>query len=183
MKIGIVSTSTRDNSASDQIAKWIYKHAKDRNEDKVEFELIELSDYDVPLFGKVPTAQQAEAIQAWKDTFSRMDGFIFITAEYNRVIPGFFKNALDYLMTELHDKAVGYVSFGGLGGLSAIQSLRLINAEQGMASVRSMVTFSLNVDFEEGQFKPQEYHIHDTDKMIHELIRWTTALNTIRLHS
>lgn len=181
MKIGIVSTSMRQGSASDQIATWIHHHAKSRHDDDVIYEFIELEHYDLPLFGKQQSDKQREDIQAWKDKFEAMDGYIFITAEYNRVIPGFFKNALDYLMKELHDKAVGYVGFGGLGGLSAIQSLRLINAEQGLASVKTMVTFSINVDFnEEKSFDPKPYHIKEVDNMMNEVLSWSKGLKSIR---
>lgn len=180
MKIGIISSSNRKHSTTDQVAQWVYQHAQQRKDVNVEYHLVELHDYPLPLFGQSNSEKDSETIQKWKDSFATLDGFVFVSAEYNRSIPGFFKNALDYLMAELHDKPVGYVSFGGLGGLAAIQALRLINAEQGMASVRSMVTFSLNIDFESGVFNPQSYHVLDSDKMLDELIRWTQAFLSIR---
>ncbi len=109
------------------------------------------------------------------------DGYVFITPEFNRVVPGGFKNALEYLTQEVYDKACGYVSYGGLGGLSAIQSLRLVNAEQQMASVRTMLTFSIMSDFEkDGSFTPANYHNKNAHEMLDQLIKWSKAMKTIR---
>ncbi len=180
MKIAIVSSSMRENSNVDQIAKWMLEESLKRHPN-TEFEIVTLSDYDLPLFGKASTDKQKEDIALWQSKIASFDGYIMISAEYNRAIPGFFKNALDYLMKELHDKAVGYVSFGGLGGLSAIQNLRLINAEQGLASVRGMVTFSINVDFEDQKaFKPMDYHQNDVTNMLTQLLNWSSALKAVR---
>lgn len=109
------------------------------------------------------------------------DGYIFVTPEFNRLVPGAFKNALEYLTLEVQDKACGYVSYGGLGGLSAIQSLRLANAEQHLASVRTMLTFSILTDFDEaGYFTPAIYHHKNAHKMIDEVIKWSKGLASIR---
>ncbi|NLW15636.1 MAG: NAD(P)H-dependent oxidoreductase [Erysipelothrix sp.] len=180
MKIGIISSSMRDDSGTDQIARWIENLATNRG-DGVHYELVSLDQYDLPLFGTKATEKQESDIKKWKDTIASFDGYIMITPEYNRNIPGFFKNSLDYLMAELHDKAVSYVSFGGLGGLAAIQSLRLINAEQAMASVRAMVTLSINLDFDDSKvFSPQPYQYNDAELMFTQLVRWTKAMKTIR---
>lgn len=181
MKIGIVVGSIRDERNGKQVADWVLDYAKSRNDQDVEYELIDLKDYKLPFLGVEASAEEAAAIGAWSEKMASMDGYVFVTPEYNRVVSGAFKNALDFLQPELHNKAVGYVAYGGIGGLSAIQSLRLIAAEQEMATVRTMLTFSLMTDFENmSVFKPNDYHLGNADKMFNQVISWSKALKTIR---
>ena len=181
MKIGIVIGSVRDQRKGDAVGKWVYDFALSRNDHDVVYELIDLKAFDLPFLGVKPTAHQHESIGLWSQTMAHCDGYIFITPEFNRLISGAFKNALEYLTKEVHDKACGYVSYGGLGGLSAIQSMRLLNAEQEMASVRTMVTFSIMTDFDkENGFVPASYHLINAHKMFDQLLKWSRALQTIR---
>ncbi|HHT82256.1 MAG TPA: NAD(P)H-dependent oxidoreductase, partial [Acholeplasmataceae bacterium] len=41
---------------------------------------------------------------------------IFALAEYNHSVPGVLKNALDYVGTEMANKAAAIVSYGAAGG-------------------------------------------------------------------
>lgn len=181
MNIGIIIGSIREGRNGKQVGEWVYDFATARNDEGVTYELVDLKDYDLPLLGTTPTAAQGEAIGAWSQKIASFDGYVFVTPEYNRVLPGAFKNALDYLQPEFHNKAVGYAAYGGLGGLSAIQSLRLINAEQELASVRTMLTFSLMTDFENmSVFKPADYNKDNANKMLDQLLSWSKALKAVR---
>lgn len=181
MKIGIVLGSIREGRNGEAVAKWVLDYANSRKDEGVTYEIIDLKDYDLPMLGLTPTEAQGAAIQKWSQDMAAFDGYVFVTPEYNRAVPGAFKNALDYLQPELHNKAVGYVSYGGLGGLSSIQSLRLIAAEQEMATVRTMLTFSIMSDFENmSVFKPNAYHIDNANKMFDQVILWSKAFSTIR---
>lgn len=181
INIGIVIASVREERNGKAVADWTFDYAKSRKDENVTYELVDLKDYPLPLLGTTPTAEQAKTIEAWSKKMAEFDGYVFVTAEYNRVVPGAFKNALDYLQPELHNKAVGYVAYGGLGGLSAIQTLRIANAEQELASVRKTVNFSLMTDFENfTTFKPAPYHIDNAIALFDQLIAWSTALKTIR---
>lgn len=180
MKIGIVIGSVRKERVGKQVAEWVLEHAKKR-EDSTSYELVDLRDYDLPLLGMDPKEGQTEAIQAWKEKMASFDGYIYVTPEYNRVVPGAFKNALDYLLAELQNKVVAFVAYGGLGGLAAIQSLRMISAEQSLATVSAMVNLSVIVDFDkEGQFKPKAYHDQDMDLVLEQVNTWAKAMKTIR---
>ena len=181
MKIAIVLASVREGRNGKAVADWTVDYAHSRNEEGVTYELVDLSEYDLPLLGLMPTEAQGAAIGAWSSKMASFDGYIFVTPEYNRALPGAFKNALDYLQPELNNKAVGYVSYGGMGGLSAIQTLRLIAAEQEMADVRTMVTFSIMSDFENmSVFKPAPYHMDNAVKMFDQVVLWSKALKTVR---
>lgn len=181
MKIGIVLGSVRDNRNGKQVADWIMDYAHSRNDEGVEYELIDVKDFDLPYLNSAAADATGEDIDRWKDVMASCDGYVFITPEYNRSVPGAFKNALDYLQPELHNKAVGYAAYGGLGGLAAIQSLRGIAAEQEMADVRTMLTFSMMADFENfSVFKPHDYHVANAKGMFDQVLLWSKAFKTIR---
>jgi NAD(P)H-dependent FMN reductase len=76
------------------------------------------------------------------------DAYIFVTAEYNHGIPGALKNAIDFLFMEWNNKVAGFVSYGGVGGVRAVEQLRLVIAELKVATVRTQVQLSLYTDFE-----------------------------------
>ncbi|CAM3684242.1 NADPH-dependent FMN reductase [Erysipelothrix urinaevulpis] len=180
MKIGIILASIREGRNGEAVAKWTFDFAQKRQDGNT-YEIVDLKDYDLPLLGTSPSNDQAKFIQAWSEKIASFDGYIFVTPEYNRSIPGAFKNALDYLQPELHNKPVGFVAYGGLGGLAAIQAYRTSLAEQEVATVRTMVTFSLMTDFENmSDFKPQTYHDHNMNQMMDQVTRWAKALKTIR---
>lgn len=181
LKIGIIVGSVRDHANGTQVGEWTLNYANSRNDEGVEYELVALKDYDLPMLTTAAADATGEAVDAWKAKMASFDGYVFITPEYNRSVSGAFKNALDFLQPELHNKAVGYAGYGGLGGLAAISSLRLVAAEQEMADVRTMLTFSLMADFENfSVFKPHDYHVGNAKGLFDQLISWSTALKTIR---
>lgn len=181
MKIGIIIGSIRTKRKGLSVGEWVYDFALKRNDVGVDYELVDLQDYQLPFFGGDYSDEQRQTISAWTAKMASFDGYIFITPEFNRLVPGAFKNALEFLNEEFYDKACGYVSYGGLGGLSAIQSLRLANAEQHIATVRTMLTFSIMTDFNEnGDFTPASYHHINANKMIDQVLKWSKALSTIR---
>lgn len=181
LKIGIIVASVRDNANGNAVGDWTLNFANNRKDEGVEYELVALKDYDLPMLTTMAYQATGEVIDAWKAKMAEFDGYIFVTPEYNRSLPGAFKNALDFLQPEVNNKPVGYVAYGGLGGLAAIGSLRVIAAEQAMADVRTAVTFSLMTDFENmSVFKPHDYHEANATGMIDQVISWSKALKTIR---
>jgi NAD(P)H-dependent FMN reductase len=96
---------------------------KKRNDGGIEYEIVALADYDLPLLGaKLPEDRQAAAgaaIQAWSEKMASFDGYVFVTPEYNHAVGGALKNALDFLKPEVADKAAGFVGYGSLGGARA----------------------------------------------------------------
>lgn len=181
MNIGIIIGTVRADRVSRQVGDWFAAYATERNGQEATFEIVDLRDYTLPLMGLSGTDEQNANIGKWSEKIASFDGYVIVTGEYNRGIPGALKNALDYLQPELHNKAVGYVSYGGLGGLASVETLRLVNAEQELASVRTMVTFSIITDFENmSVFKPAEYNKANADKMLDQLLLWSKAFKTIR---
>lgn len=62
---------------------------------------MDLKNYNLPFLGSNATDEQVEAIGNWSKTMASFDGYIFITPEYNRMIPGTMKNALDFFKTRI----------------------------------------------------------------------------------
>ncbi|HWK15580.1 MAG TPA: NADPH-dependent FMN reductase [Rhizobiaceae bacterium] len=144
LKIGIIIGSTRDTRFGEKPARWMLDLAAKREE--IEAELIDLRDYDLPLFNEVSSNawQESESPQAraWQKKIGEMDGFIFVTAEYNRSIPGALKNALDQAYVEWNYKPAAIVGYGSVGGARAVEHLRSISVELYMVPVRSTVHIS-----------------------------------------
>ncbi|MEN2767001.1 NADPH-dependent FMN reductase [Ornithinibacillus xuwenensis] len=185
LKIGIVLGSIRQGRNGEAVANWVLDFANNRHEEGVEYEIVDLANYNLPLLGaSVPEAQQEEAqaaIKGWSEKMASFDGYIFIAPEYNHAVGGALKNALDYLNPEVNNKAAGFVGYGSLGGVRAHENLRLILGELQVADVRTAVTFSLLSDFENmSVFKPADYHAANANGMLDQVISWSRALKTIR---
>jgi NAD(P)H-dependent FMN reductase len=91
------------------------------------------------------------------------------------------KNAIDYLFAEWNNKAVGFVSYGSVGGARAVEHLRLVAGELKMADVRQQVTLALSTEFENySVFKPGDYQIPQLKTLLDEVVAWSTALATLR---
>ena len=182
-RIGIILGSTRPNRNGEQVAQWVYKIASQRTD--AEFELVDLRDYPLPhLDEPLPPAMgqyQNEHTKQWADKIASFDGFVFVTPEYNHSTSGVLKNAIDYLYAEWNNKAVGFVSYGGVGGARAAEHLRLIAGELQMADVRQQVALSLLTEFENfSVFKPGDYNRAALDTLLDQVVAWSTALAPLR---
>ncbi|GAA0603440.1 NAD(P)H-dependent oxidoreductase [Virgibacillus siamensis] len=185
LNIGVILGSVRQGRNAEAVANWVYDFAANRKDQDVNYELVDLADYNLPLLGAaVPEAQQKEsetAIQAWSEKMASFDGYIFVVPEYNHSVGGAIKNALDYLKPEVANKAAGMVGYGSLGGTRAHENLRLIFGELQVADVQTAVTFSLMTDFENfSVFKPADYHAANANGMLDQVIAWSGALKTVR---
>ena len=185
MKIGIISGSVLEGNNASAVAKWVLDFATKRADEGVEYELVHLSDFELPLMGAkiAPELQEqaGAAMKAWSEKMASFDGYIFITPEYNHALGGALKNALDYLRPEVANKAAAMVGYGSLGGARAHENLRVILGELSVASVRTTTNFSLISDFENmSVFQPNEYHAANANGMIDDLLLWSKAFQTIR---
>jgi NAD(P)H-dependent FMN reductase len=182
-RIGIILGSTRPNRNGEQVAKWVYEIASARGD--AEFELVDLLDYPLPhLDEPLPPSMgqyQNEHTRQWAEKIASFDGFVFVTPEYNHSTSGVLKNAIDYLYAEWHNKAAGFVSYGGVGGARAAEHLRLIAGELQMADVRQQVALSMLTEFENfSVFRPGEYNRAALDTLLDQVIAWSKALAPLR---
>ena len=182
-RIGIILGSTRPNRNGEQVARWVYDIASRR--DDAEFELVDLRDYPLPhLDEPLPPSMgqySNEHTRQWAAKIASFDGFVFVTPEYNHSTSGVLKNAIDFLYAEWNNKAVGFVSYGGVGGARAAEHLRLVAGELQMADVRQQVALSLLTEFENfSVFKPGDYNTAALDTLLDQVIAWSTALAPLR---
>lgn len=182
-KIGIIVGSTRPGRIGRAVAEWVYQAASRRVD--AQFELVDLADYPLPhLDEPVPPSlgqYQNDHTKRWAAKIASFDGYVVVTPEYNHSTSGVLKNAIDYLFAEWNDKAVGFVGYGSVGGVRAVEHLRLIAAEVKLADVRSQVALSLFTDFENfSVFKPGEHQLAGLQATLDQVIAWSTALAPLR---
>ena len=140
-KIALVIGSTRAARFADIPAQWMLAQAKARTDMAVE--LVDLRDYDLPLFNEMATnaympSSDPKAV-AWQKKMAGFDGYIFVVSEYNHSISGALKNALDQAYVEWAKKPMGAIAYGSVGGARALEHLRGIAVELQMAPVRNAV--------------------------------------------
>jgi NAD(P)H-dependent FMN reductase len=185
-KIAIIISTTRAARFGDKPAKWIYDIAAQR--DDIEVELVDLRDYPMPFFDEVASnawvPSKNEVAQRWQKKVAEFDGYIFVTAEYNRGISAVLKNAIDYAYPEWNKKTAAYVGYGSVGGARAIEQLRLLNVELQMAPMRTGVHIQ-GADFmavwQQGKDISELTYLQPNAKdMLDQLVWWTNALKTAR---
>ncbi len=124
-KLKLIIGSTRQNRNAKPVADWLVKTATEAGYDLA---LLDLKEINLPRFeaGVSPmySPMETSEAKAWAQEISEADGLVFLTAEYNRSIPGSLKDAIDYLYAEWNDKKASIVSYGFIdGGGSATKHL------------------------------------------------------------
>jgi len=185
-KIGIVMGSTRPSRFGEKPAAWIHGIARKRTD--LDFELIDLRDYKLPLFNEPISPAwgpiKNEEAQRWAAKLAEMDGFILVTPEYNHGTSAVLKNALDYAYKEFIRKPVAFVGYGSVGAARAVEQLRLVTAELQMVSVRNAVHIGggdfLGL-FQQGKsFDDYPHLAQSAGPMLDELAWWARVLKTAR---
>ncbi|MFZ4453294.1 NADPH-dependent FMN reductase [Salibacterium aidingense] len=182
-KIAIIIGSTRPGRKGGEVADLVFNLARKRND--AVFHLVDIADYKLPLLDEPKAAVFGQYskphTQKWAKTIEGFDGFIFVTPEYNHAPTGALKNAIDYLYEEWNHKAAGFVSYGGNGGVRAVENLRLIMGALMVADVKSQVSLSLFTDFENfNELKPASYQMKVLQDLFDEVINWSNALKPLR---
>jgi chromate reductase, NAD(P)H dehydrogenase (quinone) len=89
-QIGYVIGSLRKESINRKLANALIKLGPP------DFVFKELKIGDLPLYNQDDDKAQASVVQRLKSELRAVDAVMFVTAEYNRSIPGVLKNALDH---------------------------------------------------------------------------------------
>ncbi|MEU6291321.1 NADPH-dependent FMN reductase [Streptomyces sp. NPDC005047] len=182
--IGIILGTTRPGRVGPQIAEWIEKTAHGR--DDADFEVVDIADYALPLFDEPRSPRLGDYAhdhtRAWAAKIGQLDGFVFVTPEYNRSIPAALKNAIDFVYNEWNNKAAGFVGYGSnVSGARAVDHLRHIAGAVQLAAVHTQLHLSLQTDFEQFRtFAPTERHEAALQQLLTEVVTWTNALAPLR---
>jgi chromate reductase, NAD(P)H dehydrogenase (quinone) len=129
IRIAVIVGSLRRDSFNRKLAHAIAKLAP---ADLV-FEHLEIG--DLPLYNQDDDDNPAESVKRLKAAILASHGLLFVTAEYNRSMPGVLKNAIDhasrpYGRSVWKDKPAGVLgaSVGAIGTALAQQHLRNVLA-------------------------------------------------------
>jgi NAD(P)H-dependent FMN reductase len=151
-------------------------------------ELIDLRDYPMPFFDEPASnawmPSKNEVAKRWQKKVAEFDGYIFVSAEYNRGIPAVLKNAIDYAYPEWNRKAAAYVGYGSVGAARSIEHLRLVCVELQMAPTRTGVHIQ-GADFmaaltQDKDIRELAYLEKNSKDMLDELQWWASALMVAR---
>lgn len=181
--LGLVIGTTRHKRRGASVADWVSQVGSCH---EIDLRVLDLLDFPLPpLDESEPVRRRLRPehphTARWSIAVSACDGFVIVTPEYNHSFPGVLKNALDHLHTEWADKAVGFVSYGGYGGVRAVEHLRSVCGQLKMADVRAQPALSLAVDFDDrGRCDPSELQFGRCQDMFGEVIAWAGALRPLR---
>jgi NAD(P)H-dependent FMN reductase len=157
----------------------------------MQVEVLDLKEYELPYFDAPmsPAYVQngeygSDAVKAWAKKIGEADAYIIIAPEYNHGYTAVLKNALDVVYGEWNNKAVGFVSYGSVGGGRVVEQLRQVAVELQMASTRNAVHiqapwFLLE---ENGDLKAGALDSYTTSLvgMLDQLTFWGEALKVAR---
>jgi chromate reductase len=128
-RIAVVVGSLRKESFNRKLANAIAKLAPP------DFSFQQVQIGDLPLYNQDDDAAPADSVKRLKHEITDSQGLLFVTAEYNRSIPGVLKNAIDhasrpYGQSAWAGKPAGVlgVSVGATGTSLAQQHLRNVLA-------------------------------------------------------
>jgi NAD(P)H-dependent FMN reductase len=126
-RIAVIVGSTRKGRVTDKLAKW----AATEVAKIAEVDTLDLRDYPLPFIDEQisprynPNRTVSPEVQKWLDAIAGYDGYMVVTPEYNRAMPGVLKNGLDLLDHQMDNKPVALVAHGTAGGGQAVGNLRM----------------------------------------------------------
>ncbi|MEA5079890.1 MAG: NAD(P)H-dependent oxidoreductase [Anaerolineaceae bacterium] len=127
LKIAVLVGSLRKDSSNRKLAEALIRLAPA----ELSFFFVDLK--ELPLYNQDDETSPSAQVTAFREALKPANGFLFVTPEYNRSIPGVLKNALDigsrpYGQSVWGGKPAGIVgvSSGVLGSSMAQQHLRNI---------------------------------------------------------
>jgi len=152
-KLLMFAGSARKASTNKQLAALAARTAKEAG---AEVTLIDLADFDMPIYNGDDEADTGlpENAKRLKQLFVEHDGFFIASPEYNSSIAAVLKNALDWISRPHTENepglwafqgkvaAIGSVAPGALGGLRGLVPLRMMLGNIGVTVVPAQVAVS-----------------------------------------
>jgi NAD(P)H-dependent FMN reductase len=183
LEIGIIVGSTRPGRKAAAVARWVQAQAGTRTDAR--FTTVDIAEHPLDrLDEQVPAvfgSYEHDHTRSWAATIESLDGFVFVVPEYNHSFPGALKTAIDFLYAEWRDKPAGFVSYGVEGGVRAVEQLRQVAAELGLAAVQAQVPLSLGRDIVDGQVTAGDDKRQALEELLGQLVTWGAALRAVRV--
>ena len=186
LRVGIVVGTIREGRFGESAARWLESIAAGRPD--LATEIVDLRDYSLPLYGDpdlpVTGSALANVLSRWSAKMAELDGYVFVTAEYNHGPSGVLKNAIDYLGDEVKRKPAAFLGYGGVGGARAVEQLRLILVELHMTPIRDAVHIGgeafWNRKQEAGGLSAHSHLTDSANAMLDDLTWWAETLRAGR---
>lgn len=184
VKIGVIVSTTRPTRAGRKVADWFM--AQVAGAEGLEFKLLDLQEWNLPFLSEPESPSSGkysqELTKKWSAAVAELDGFVFVTAEYNNGPPAPLKNAIDTLYHEWDRKPVAFVGYGTYGATRAVEHLVNNTAKIGMVPIAKSFVGILSPwesITEDGQVKPEFVH-GKIEGLIENLRWWAEVLKTAR---
>ena len=187
VKIGVVIGSNRPSRVGPTVAKWFMDEVKDTP--NVEFHLVDLAELKLPFFDEPESPMkgnyQNDHTKKWAAIVESLDGFVFVTPEYNHGHVAYLKNAIDFLYAEWSRKPVAFVGYGAMGAVRAIEQLMPVLGTVGAVGLNSTGNSVAIIDVwaafdENGKLNPEKLKVGTPENLVKNLLWWAEALKAAR---
>ncbi|WP_405679914.1 NAD(P)H-dependent oxidoreductase [Streptomyces sp. NBC_00868] len=135
-RLHVISAATRPTSAGRPLSRWVTEQVRARG--GFEVTPVDLAEIALPFLDEPEYASTGvythQHTRDWSAVVDSADAFLFVLPMYNGGYTAPFKNAIDFLYSEWHDKPVGLVSYsaGPTGGAPAAEMLLPVLTRLGM---------------------------------------------------
>ena len=150
MVIPVLQGSIRSERMGDRAAKWVRARLASRGHEAV---IVDAAALELPLLDKMwkeikqdPPPQYAELhrkLAPVAELYTRADGYVVVSGEYNHSIPPALTNLIDHFLEEyaFRPAAIVCYSAGNFGGVRAAMQLRALLPEVGLSTIPSIQQF------------------------------------------
>ena len=166
------------------MAEWFVERARAHR--GFEASLVDLAELSLPLFDEPRHPKLGEYAhehtRRWSRIVAASDAFVFVLPEYNHGAPPAFVNCVDFLSREWAYKAAGLVSYGGISGGTRASAMakQLLTTVKVMPMFEQVIIPMIEERMKDGRFEALPPQTTGATLMLDELLKWTTALKTIR---
>jgi len=128
-KLAIISSSVREGRLSHRVALYTQDYIR-KNHPEAEVEIIDLLEYDFPLFRERLAFQKnpSEVVLEFTERFNAAEGLIIVSPVYNADFPAALKNVIDLYDKEWKCKPCGVISVtsGAVPPIATIQKIQTL---------------------------------------------------------
>ncbi|RFS82879.1 NADPH-dependent oxidoreductase [Actinomadura spongiicola] len=141
LNLVVIVGSVRNGRYGPHFANWFAECA--RRHGSFDVDVVDLVDVTLPaaLPAGPEESGRSSAMAGLARRLDDADAFVVVTPEYNHSYPASIKHLVDWHSEEWRAKPVGFVSYGGMGGLRAVEHLRQVFVETHSVPVRDQVGF------------------------------------------